>query len=291
MHAGAGFTHADRYLVTHAIQPLLGVLEKTRYYVLGNEAINELPVVSQSDYNEWLANYRATGTPRAIGTTSFLACQTDKYVAVWRNPEAASTTALDRKVLAMLAMQSKSYIPAVWHLGVREHLDSRLTTAFVFISWLKYRVFNYFRSNEFWRLAQSYRRYGLGLTDRIDGVPVSVTAKMLAMREKTEMFIPRIPALPPDRAVLLRELSTGTQRIIRLIVSLIFDQSSVMLVEHPEDGIHGGLLRQAPRRAAKVLRPESTDPIEPFAGCIQYGGPCFGPVGDNGRRGHQGPRL
>ena len=54
----------------------------------------------------------------------------------------------------MLAMQSKSYIPAVWRMGARERLDSRLTTAFVMISWLKYRVFNYFRSNEFWRLAQ-----------------------------------------------------------------------------------------------------------------------------------------
>ncbi len=39
-------------------------------------------------------------------------------------------------------------------------------------------------------------------------------------------------------------LSAGTQRIIRLIVSLLFDQSSVMLIEHPEDTIHRGLLRK-----------------------------------------------
>ena len=39
-------------------------------------------------------------------------------------------------------------------------------------------------------------------------------------------------------------LSAGTQRIVRLIVSLIFDQSSVMLIEHPEDSIHRGLLRK-----------------------------------------------
>ena len=39
-------------------------------------------------------------------------------------------------------------------------------------------------------------------------------------------------------------LSAGTQRIIRLIVSLLFDQSSVMLIEHPEDSIHRGLLRK-----------------------------------------------
>ncbi len=39
-------------------------------------------------------------------------------------------------------------------------------------------------------------------------------------------------------------LSAGTQRTICLIVSLIFDQSSVMLIEHPEDSIHRGLLRK-----------------------------------------------
>jgi predicted ATPase len=40
------------------------------------------------------------------------------------------------------------------------------------------------------------------------------------------------------------QLSTGTQRLIQLIVSLVFDQSSVMLIEHPEDSIHQGLLRK-----------------------------------------------
>ncbi len=39
-------------------------------------------------------------------------------------------------------------------------------------------------------------------------------------------------------------LSAGTQRIIHLAVSLLFDQSSVMLIEHPEDTIHRGLLRK-----------------------------------------------
>jgi predicted ATPase len=39
-------------------------------------------------------------------------------------------------------------------------------------------------------------------------------------------------------------LSTGTQRIIRLVVSLVFDQSSVMLIEQPEDSIHRGLIRK-----------------------------------------------
>jgi hypothetical protein len=39
-------------------------------------------------------------------------------------------------------------------------------------------------------------------------------------------------------------LSVGTRRIIRMVVSMIFDKSSVMLIEHPEDGIHRSLTRK-----------------------------------------------
>lgn len=41
-----------------------------------------------------------------------------------------------------------------------------------------------------------------------------------------------------------RDLSSGTQRVVRTLVSLIFDKPAVMLLEHPEDGIHRGLLRK-----------------------------------------------
>jgi hypothetical protein len=40
------------------------------------------------------------------------------------------------------------------------------------------------------------------------------------------------------------DLSSGTRRIIRILVSLLFDASEVMLLEHPEDGIHTGLVRK-----------------------------------------------
>ncbi|MCD4727453.1 MAG: AAA family ATPase [Pirellulales bacterium] len=50
---------------------------------------------------------------------------------------------------------------------------------------------------------------------------------------------------PSEQAdFLFFSLSAGTQRIIRLIVSLLFDQSSVLLIEHHEDSIHRGLLRK-----------------------------------------------
>ncbi len=39
------------------------------------------------------------------------------------------------------------------------------------------------------------------------------------------------------------DLSTGTRRTLKIIVSLLFDSSAVMLLEHPEDGIHAGLLK------------------------------------------------
>lgn len=40
------------------------------------------------------------------------------------------------------------------------------------------------------------------------------------------------------------DLSLGTRRIVRILVSLLFDRSSVMLLEHPEDAVHRSLLRK-----------------------------------------------
>ncbi len=39
------------------------------------------------------------------------------------------------------------------------------------------------------------------------------------------------------------DLSAGTQRVIQIVVSLLFDKRSVMLIEQPEESIHPGLLR------------------------------------------------
>lgn len=40
------------------------------------------------------------------------------------------------------------------------------------------------------------------------------------------------------------DLSAGTRRTIRILVSLIYDRSSVMLLEQPEDSIHSGLMKK-----------------------------------------------
>jgi hypothetical protein len=46
---------------------------------------------------------------------------------------------------------------------------------------------------------------------------------------------------PDHKGYSFADLSLGTRRIIRMVVSMIFDMGSVMLIEHPEDGIHRGL--------------------------------------------------
>jgi predicted ATPase len=52
------------------------------------------------------------------------------------------------------------------------------------------------------------------------------------------------------RAHGFNQLSLGTRRVLHILVSLIVDGSTLMLVEHPEEGIHSGLVR----KLAGVLR-------------------------------------
>jgi hypothetical protein len=40
------------------------------------------------------------------------------------------------------------------------------------------------------------------------------------------------------------EVSFGTRRLLRILVSMLSDKSTVMLLEQPEDGIHPGLLHK-----------------------------------------------
>jgi predicted ATPase len=85
---------------------------------------------------------------------------------------------------------------------------------------------------------------GLGLVDQI-GVHHIESPKARGREAETKRWywLNFQPSLQSNRFS-FSDLSAGTQRIIRLIISLIFDQSAVMLVEHPEDSIHRGLLRK-----------------------------------------------
>jgi ABC-type branched-subunit amino acid transport system ATPase component len=55
----------------------------------------------------------------------------------------------------------------------------------------------------------------------------------------------------------IHDLSFGTHRILRILISMIFDESSVMLIEQPEDGIHAGLTK----KVFNILR-SYTDPSQ-----------------------------
>jgi predicted ATPase len=52
------------------------------------------------------------------------------------------------------------------------------------------------------------------------------------------------PSLSKDSHVVYSQLSLGTRRVLRMLASMIFDGSSVMLVEQLEDGIHSALLKK-----------------------------------------------
>lgn len=54
-----------------------------------------------------------------------------------------------------------------------------------------------------------------------------------------------------------QELSFGTKRIVQALVAMLYERSSVMLLEQPEDGIHPGLLT----RLTNVLL-SYTDPMQ-----------------------------
>ncbi len=92
---------------------------------------------------------------------------------------------------------------------------------------------------------------GLGLIDKIEVAKIEAPSTSGQIEGNDSLywmlFQPTFqPSIHPGpvNSFSFRNLSAGTQRVVRLIVSLLFDKSSVMLVEHPEDGIHRGLLRK-----------------------------------------------
>jgi predicted ATPase len=91
-------------------------------------------------------------------------------------------------------------------------------------------------------------RDGLGVVDNLDiqtfKEPKSQQKKEGPIELYRVWFQPSLEASASSRDFDFADLSSGTQRVIRILVSLIFDESAVMLLEHPEDGIHRGLLRK-----------------------------------------------
>jgi predicted ATPase len=101
------------------------------------------------------------------------------------------------------------------------------------------------REEEFAEIQRLVGRNGLGLVDAIhvDKFPNTPRPRTQEETWYRFSFTPSSEQTTnPSQVLDLDELSSGTQRLIRIITSLIYDRSAVMLLEHPEDGIHEGLL-------------------------------------------------
>ena len=92
---------------------------------------------------------------------------------------------------------------------------------------------------------------GLNLISTFDITPLEMTRPILENTPISSRTTGVVLSLRPSESMgghgkelPFSELSMGTRRIIRLITSLLFDKCSVMLVEHPEDSIHPGMLRK-----------------------------------------------
>jgi predicted ATPase len=92
---------------------------------------------------------------------------------------------------------------------------------------------------------------GLDLIDDIIVVEVKPGVRGPDERSGDEPFFSYLVWFEPGRALgkgprplTYGSLSLGTRRVLHMITSLLVDGSSLLLLEHPEDGIHRGLLRK-----------------------------------------------
>jgi predicted ATPase len=87
-------------------------------------------------------------------------------------------------------------------------------------------------------------RDGLGLIDSINVLSEKAGPPNERGEQVTFFWIYFVLGAKMPRSFSWGQLSLGTRRILRMLVSLVFDRSAVMLLEHPEDAIHRGLLRK-----------------------------------------------
>jgi predicted ATPase len=96
---------------------------------------------------------------------------------------------------------------------------------------------------------------GLGLLDLIHVARLSVNSSsataMTGPGAPAEQLYYRMVFFPsrgqnivPQYALTYNELSLGTRRVLRMFASMLFDGSSVMLLEQPEDSLHQGLTKK-----------------------------------------------
>jgi ABC-type branched-subunit amino acid transport system ATPase component len=103
------------------------------------------------------------------------------------------------------------------------------------------------REDEFSEVKQLLGRDGLGLIDDMRVEKVQSERGSEKEDKNRYYYLSFRPALQPrenPRYFWFDGLSSGTQRLVAIITAMIYDHSAVMLLEHPEDGIHRALLRK-----------------------------------------------
>lgn len=159
------------------VRPLLANLRAVRYYPLSLEQTDvRSPIVSHTDYNEWLASRGHVGS---LGTSI---------------------------IMRLLDMKLK-------------------------------------RPEQFNEVQELLGPRGLGVIQDIHIEPL--LTRDAQEKEKTLYYIVfQTPSHLRGGGFPFEDLSSGTQKLIAIITALLYDESVVMLLEHPEDGIHRALLKK-----------------------------------------------
>lgn len=83
---------------------------------------------------------------------------------------------------------------------------------------------------------------GLGLLSDIRVEPIGAIALDPRGYRQRKFFDVRFTPGAADTDLSLHQLSGGTRHALYLVLGLLYDESSTLLIEQPEDGIHPGLL-------------------------------------------------
>jgi ABC-type Na+ transport system ATPase subunit NatA len=107
------------------------------------------------------------------------------------------------------------------------------------------------RQEDFETLKQLLGPGSLGLIDTIVVNTLKVTRQSSTggpAQEENVYYITYVPHRGPQAGPMFSvpydALSLGTRRIVRLLTSMLFDRSSVMLLEQPEDSLHQGMTKK-----------------------------------------------
>ncbi len=135
-----------------------------------------------------------------------------------------------------------------WLAGYRDSPDPNAPVVYRLLDmWLE-------RREDFQELKSLVGPNGLGLIDNIDIKAIFNKADKISVGDtdldKEDIilywmtFAPSTQQKPISRSFSLAELSYGARRVLRMLVSMLYDNSAVLLVEQPEDAIHPGLLHK-----------------------------------------------